>query len=99
MKKNTIYIILTAIITAVIVYILCTNAHSSDKSYINELQHEITQKEERINELESDKQDFIEQKIDKIEESVFEIDSVIDDIYYKLFPDEEKTIGIITPDE
>ena len=51
------YIIITAIITAVVVWTLCKDDFSIDRAYLEEIQQELEEKEERISELENNKTD------------------------------------------
>ena len=87
-------IIITAIITAVIVWTLCKDDFSIDRAYLNEMQQELEEKEERITELESDKICDIEQGLDDIEESIDETMATVDAIYTELVPESERDLII-----
>lgn len=84
------YIIVTAIVTAVVVWTLCEDDFSIDRAYLEEMQQELEEKEERISELENNKTDNIEQRLDEIESTVDEIYSAVDDIYIKVIPENER---------
>ena len=87
-------IIVTAIITAVIVWTLCKDDFSIDRAYLNEMQQELEEKDERIAELESDKICNIEQRLDDIEESIDETMATVDAIYTELVPESERDLII-----
>lgn len=88
------YVVVTAIATAVVVWTLCKDDFSIDRAYLEEMQQELEEKEERISELESDKISDIEQQLIDIEEAVDETMSAVDAIYTELFPESERDLII-----
>ena len=85
-KEKTLYIVVTAVITAIITWTLCNDNNSVDKVYLKDLQDEIDMKDERIKELENSKSNDLEEKLNSIEGYLDEIGLQIEDIYEQTVP-------------